>query len=604
MARFTTRPEIVGTFGVVTSTHWLASAVGMSILERGGNAFDAAVATGFTLQVVEPHLNGPGGEVPIILATPDNEVRVICGQGVAPAGATVAAYKDLGLDLVPGAGLLATVVPGAFDAWMLLLRDYGTMRLAEVLELAIGYASRGYPLVPRIPLAIESIRPMFEAEWTTSAQVYLPGGKVPAPGSMFRNPVMAATYQRIVREAEAASSDREAQIEAARKIWSQGFVADAVDQFCRHTETMDSSGSRHRGVLRGEDMANWSATIEAPLTYDYHGYTVCKTGPWGQGPAALQQLALLKNFDLSGQDETDPRFIHTVIECIKLAFADREAFYGDPNFVDVPMAELLSDDYNVKRAALVGDQASTEIRPGTIDGFGGDLHFRAKGSTDTAAAQGMGEPTVAKYDEAPDETSDARGVVSGDTVHFDIIDRWGNMITATPSGGWLQSSPIIPELGFCLNSRAQMFWLDETSPARLEPGKRPRTTLSPTLSLRNGEAYMCHGTPGGDQQDQWSTIVFLLHVHFGLNLQEAIDAPMFQTTHFPSSFYPREADPGQLSLEGRLPEQTIKELARRGHRVTVEEDWSLGRVTAAAKDGERLRAGANPRFMQAYAIGR
>jgi gamma-glutamyltranspeptidase/glutathione hydrolase len=455
-------------------------------------------------------------------------------------------------------------------------------------------------VVPRISLAIENMRPMFETEWTTSAEIYLPGGAVPAPGSQFRNPAMAATYQRIIKEATAASSDRVGQIEAARRIWSQGFVADAIDRFCRQTEAMDSSGSRHRGLLTGQDMANWAASIEAPLTYDYHGYTVCKTGPWGQGPVALQQLALLNNFDLSALDETDPQFIHIVVECAKLAFADREAFYGDPDFVDVPMSELLTDNYNQIRAALVGDQASMEIRPGAIKGFGGDVHFRATGSTDISAAQGMGEPTVARFDEAPD----ARGVVAGDTVHFDIIDRWGNMISATPSGGWLQSSPIIPELGFCLNSRAQMFWLDDTSPARLEPGKRPRTTLSPTLCLRDGEAYMSYGTPGGDQQDQWATLVFLLHIHFGLNLQEAIDAPMFHTAHFPSSFYPREAELGHLSVEGRLPEKAIKELTDRGHRISVEDDWSLGRVTAAAKDGDVLRAGANPRFMQAYAIGR
>jgi gamma-glutamyltranspeptidase/glutathione hydrolase len=314
----------------------------------------------------------------------------------------------------------------------------------------------------------------------------------------------------------------------------------------------------------------------------------------------LQQLALLNNFDLSALSESDPEFVHTVVECTKLAFADREAFYGDPDFVDVPLDLLLSDGYSKTRAKLVSDQASMELRPGSLEGFGGELRLRLKGATDTSAARGMGEPTVAGFNEAPGED----GAVRGDTVHFDIIDRWGNMISGTPSGDWLQSSPIIPELGFCLNTRAQMFWLDEVSPARLEPGKRPRTTLSPGLCLRDGEAYMCFGTPGGDQQDQWATLVFLLHVHFGLNLQEAIDAQMFHTAHFPSSFYPRETDLGHLAVEGRIPSTTISELERRGHRVSVEDDWSIGRVTAAAKDGELLRAGANPRFMQGYAIGR
>ena len=596
---FTTRPEIRGTFGVVASTHWLASASGMSVLEKGGNAFDAAVAAGFVLQVVEPHLNGPGGEVPIILHTAKSgKPEVICGQGTAPAGATIEHYRSEGLDLVPGTGLLATVIPGAFDAWMRLLRDYGTMKPREVLDYAIGYAGGGYPLVHMICETIGRVEELFRTEWPTSAALYLPGGAIPAAGTRFANPALAETYKRILAEAEAAGGDREAQIEAARGAWYRGFVAETIETFCRTQEIMDTSGERHRGVLTAEDIANWESSVEAPLTLDYHGVTLCKGGPWSQGPVFLQQLALLKGFDLGAMDPVGPDFVHTVTECAKLAFADREAFYGDPNFVEVPVETLLSEAYNEQRRALVGDQASLELRPGEIAGYGGAI--------DTAAAErralesgfsalGGGEPTV--------QTGPAQ--IGGDTCHLDVIDSEGNMVGATPSGGWLHASPVIPELGFCLNSRAQMFWLDPDSPSALAPGKRPRTTLSVNLALKDGKPWMAFGTPGGDYQDQWSLTFLLRHLHHGLNLQQAIDAPMFQTDHFPGSFWPRSADLGSLKVEGRLPEKTVEELERRGHRITRDTDWSLGRLSAAQRgDDGLLRAAANPRFMQGYAVGR
>ena len=601
MPDFTTRPEILGTFGVVASTHWLATATGMAILERGGNAFDAAAAAGFALQVVEPHLNGPGGDLPIILYSAGKDaVEVICGQGVAPKAATVATYRQLGLDLVPGTGLLAAVVPGAFDAWLRMLRDHGTLRLRAVLEPAIAFARHGYPLVPTISATIARVRHLFEAEWPTSAAVYLPGGDVPAPGTLFRNPALADTYERILGEAEGAGPDREVQIEAARRAWYRGFVAEAIERFCRHNAVLDVTGRRHRGLLTADDLAVWQASSEPPLRCDYHGYTLCKAGPWSQAPVALQQLALLKGFDLAGHSATDPAFVHVVVECAKLAFADREAFYGDPNFVEVPTATLLSDAYNDQRRSLIGEEASRELRPGRIAGYGADVPLRSwSNAPDIAHAGahgGIGEPTVRRGQ------PDAAG--RGDTCHVDVIDRHGNMVAATPSGGWLQSSPVIPELGFCLGTRAQMFWLDESHPNGLAPGKRPRTTLSPSLALRDGQAYMVFGTPGGDQQDQWALHVFLRHVHFGMNLQEAIDAPAFHTEHAPSSFYPRQARPGHVALEGRFPQATLSELRRRGHDVEVLDGWSLGRVCAAARDGAVLKAAANPRFMQNYAIGR
>ncbi|MDJ0947596.1 MAG: gamma-glutamyltransferase family protein [Alphaproteobacteria bacterium] len=596
---FTTRPEIVGTFGVVASTHWMASSAGMGILETGGNAFDAAAATAFVLQVVEPHMNGPAGDVPIIVCPAEsNEVKVICGQGPSPAGATIAHFEHLGLSMIPGTGLLAAVVPGAFDGWMLMLREFGSLPLAEVLAPAIGYARNGFPVIPPVHDTIEGVEDLFRDDWPTSAAIYLRNDGVPEIGAMMRNEQLADTYARIVEEAAAAGGDRVQQIEAARKAWSQGFVADAIDRFVAETEVADSSGERHKGVLTGADMSRWQASIEAPLTYDYeaggHTYTICKTGPWGQGPILLQQLALLKGFDVDGMDPLGEEFVHTITECAKLAFADREAFYGDPDFVDVPMETLLSAAYNKKRRKLVGTEASLELRPGTVPGYDGRIApYEIGEPLVSAGGLGLGEPTRAEVDAG-----------SGDTCHIDVIDRHGNMVSAMPSGGWLQSSPAIPGLGFALGTRGQMFWLEEGLPATLQPGKRPRTTLSPSFALRDGEPYMAFGTPGGDGQDQWPIAFFLRHVHHGMNLQEAIDAPAFFNENHPNSFYPRRALPGRLSAEGRFAEETLDGLRDRGHDLEVVPDWSLGRLSAATRENGVLKAGANPRGMQGYAVGR
>jgi gamma-glutamyltranspeptidase/glutathione hydrolase len=379
---------------------------------------------------------------------------------------------------------------------------------------------------------------------------------------------------------------------------------------------MDVSGEPHRGVLTGEDMARWQATVEAPISYDYGRYTVLKAGPWSQGLVTLQQLALLKGFDLDGLDPAGPDLIHLQVECAKLAFADRDTFYGDPAFVDVPVEALLSDRYNEARRKLVTERASLEQRPGEITGYGKRIAMRAAdGQRAGVDRTGVGEPTVGRVEWTHDDdhpgpmgvgepTVGRMGVTRGDTVHFDIIDRDGNMISGTPSGGWLQSSPVIPELGFCLGTRAQMFWLDENHPAALKPGKRPRSTLTPTMALRDGEPYLAWGSPGGDQQDQWITQFFLRHVHAGHNLQEAIDAPAWHSEHFPSSFWPRTARPGVVVVEGRVPKATVEELRRRGHIVEVGENWSEGRLTAASREGVRRKAAANPRGMQGYAAGR
>ncbi|WP_299820587.1 gamma-glutamyltransferase family protein [uncultured Roseibium sp.] len=595
MTTFTTRPEITGSFGVVTSTHWIASAVGMSILEKGGNAFDAAVATGLVLQVLEPHLNGPAGDLPIIFHDAQrNETKVVCGQGPAPAGATIAHYKSEGMSLIPGNGLLSTVIPGAFDGWMLMLRDRGTLSLRDVLEPSIYYAEHGQPMLRGTASTIGGLSEFFEKEWPTSFETWVPGGHVPQAGEMFRNPVLAATWKRLLDEAE-SKSGREQQIDAARDCFYRGFIAEEIGTFLESTEVMDGSGSRHKGVLTPDDLANWQASYEDPLTDDYHDWTVAKTGPWGQGPVLLQSLALLRGIDIGAMDPAGPDFVHHVTEAMKLAYADREVYYGDPNFIDVPLLQLLGEDYNSARRSLISDRASFDLRPGTLPGYE-DQVARSMAVIDRAgiAETGLYEPTMAHLSER-----------RGDTVHLDIIDRWGNMVAATPSGGWLQSSPVIPALGFCLNSRAQMFWLEEGLAASLAPGKRPRTTLTPSLAFHEGRPTLAFGTPGGDQQDQWQLSLFLRLVHHGLNLQEAIDLPLFHTTHFPTSFHPRQRQPGHLMAEGNFSDSTIAELRARGHSIEVSGDWSIGRLTAAKREADgTLKAGATPRLMQAYAVGR
>jgi gamma-glutamyltranspeptidase/glutathione hydrolase len=594
---FTTRPEIAGTYGVVASTHWIASQVGMAVLERGGNAFDAAAAAGFTLQMAEPHLNGPGGDCPIIIHDAKLDAQhVVCGQGVSPAAMTVGKIKgELGLDLIPGTGLLPAMVPGAFDAWMRMLRDFGTWGVREVLAYAIAYARDGIHYVPRVIATLNTVKPLFESEWPTSAALWLRDGG-PQPGKLWANPVLAETYSRVVRESEAAGGSREAQIDAARRCWYEGFVAEAIARFFRENEVMDASGRRHRGLLTLEDMAAWRAGLETPARYEYRGHTVLKCGPWSQGPAFLQTLALMQGFDVGAMDPVGPDFVHTVAECLKLAFADREAYYGDPDFAKVPLEQLLSEEYNAERRKLVGETASMKLRPGTVPGFPPPRvdHDAASRVARLTAAPGVGEPTVARL-----------GISASDTCHLDIIDRWGNMVSATPSGGWLQSSPAIPELGFCLGTRGQMFWLDESLPNGLQPKKRPRTTLSPSMALREGKAWMAFGTPGGEQQDQWSPIMFLRMVDHAMGIQQAIDTPSFHVEHWPSSFWPRVARPGKLVIEGRFAPEVLAALKARGHLAEAGGDWSEGRLSGARLEADgQMFAGANPRGMQGYAVGR
>ena len=550
---FTTRPELRGTFGAVASTHWLASQTGMAVLERGGNAFDAACAAGFVLQVVEPHLNGPGGDLPVVFWSAERgEPLVLCAQGVSPAAATIERFRSLGHELVPGIGLLAACVPGSFGGWLLLLEQFGPWPLADVLEFAIGYAEHGYPVIPGITATIARVERLLR-EWPASAELYLPA---PTPGSTFRNPALAATWRRLLAESGGT-------VDGARRVYYEGFVADEIDRFSR----------ANGGLLTGEDMASWRATLEPPATVSYRGLTVCKTGPWGQGPAGLQQLAILDGLDVADMSEAD--FVHVGTEVAKLAFADRDANYGD---VAVQLQRLLSPEYASERRSLIGEEASPDLRPG--------LGHLPEVRDPSGQVLGAGEPT------------------RGDTVHLDVADRFGNLVSATPSGGWLQSSPTIPALGWPLGTRAQMFWLEEGLPSSLAPGKRPRTTLSPGLVLRDGEPWLAYGTPGGDQQEQWALHALLRHVDRGLDLQAAIDAPEWHTDHLIASFHPRGFVPRSLAVESRFGEEVIDDLRRRGHDVTVTGPWELGRVSAIKRENGQIVAAANARGMQGYAVCR
>lgn len=608
-----TRPDLRGTFGMVGSTHWIATASAQAVLERGGNAFDAVVAGAFVLHVVEPHLNGPGGDMTGVFVTADapSAPRVLMGQGPAPASATIEHYRAEGLDLVPGSGALAAAVPGSVDAWLLLLRDHGTWALGDVLAYAIGYARDGHPLLDRVSATISMVSDLFRDHWPTSATRWLPDGEVPVPGALVTNPEYADLLDVLVA-AGSATGDRAEAIDHARSAWRERVGA-AVEEFVR-TPHRHADGGDHAGVLTAADIAGFEASYEDATTVTFRGYTIAKTGAWGQGPALLAALKILEGYDDDALDPSTERGAHTVLEAQKLAMADRDVWYGDPDTADVPLTYLLSEDYAALRRALITDAASRELRPGDVPGRptppvptlrteyassapAGSL----PGAPAGGAAAGVGEPTVPAPD-SPEHT----GATRGDTCHIDVVDRWGNMVSATPSGGWLQSSPTVPGLGFCLGTRLQMTWLDEASPSALAPGRRPRTTLTPTLVLRAGEPLIALGSPGGDQQDQWQLLFLLRVLVGGYTPQQAIDAPALHTTSFPGSFWPRTWTPGGAVVEDRLGADVIAGLERRGHLVTRAGDWALGRLSAVTRDPATglLGAAANPRGAQGYAAGR
>ncbi len=586
-----TRPDLVGSFGMAASTHWVSTAVAQSVLERGGNAVDAVVAAGFVMHVVEPHLNGPGGDLVALVAPASGSPRVVCGQGPAPRRATIEHYRSLGLEFVPGAGALAAAVPAAFEAWLWMLRVHGTWDVADVLEYVVHYAETGQPLGPQASAVIDTMARHFTEHWPTSAAQWLVGSQAPAPGDRVAIPAYAATLRRLL--AAAGNGDRSSRIEAVAREWRTGFVAQAITEAARQVHR-HSDGGDYAGVIDAADLAALEIRAEQPLTLDFRGVTICKAPFWSQGPVLLQTLAILDNFDGPDLDPDTERGVHTVLEALKLAMADRDAHYGDAHADAAVLRHLLTPEYAKERAALITETASAQWRPGSLPDRD-PYHPPLRTADQVDSGVGTGEPTVRPT-----------GETRGDTVHLDVVDRWGNMVSVTPSGGWLQSNPTIPELGFCLGTRLQMTWLDVLSPSALVPGRRPRTTLTPTLLCRDGAAVSALGSPGGDQQEQWQLLYLLRTIVGGHSPQTAIDAPMFHSTAVAQSFWPREWTPRGAVVEERIGAEVIDGLRRRGHDITVSGPWSLGRLSAVERDPRTglVSAAANPRGMQGYAAGR
>jgi gamma-glutamyltranspeptidase / glutathione hydrolase len=577
----------MGREAMISTEHYLSAAAGARVFDRGGNAIDAAVAAALVEGVVNPHMHTIGGEAPMLVRLGSNQrVVAINGNTMAPARATIAHYRALGLDLVPGEGLLAAGVPAAFGAFACALENFGTKSLAEVAGPALALCEDGFPMHPglcgdddsiEVPgLGLSSIRAnaeLYRTRWPSTARVYMPGGELPRSGDLIRNPALANLFRRLLEaEAGARKGGREAGLQAAVERFYRGDIAREI---VAHSDA-------HGGLLALEDLAAFTTRIEEPAIRTYRGASVFKCGPWSQGPVFLQQLALLEGFDLGAMGHNSGAYLHTLIESAKLAFADREAYYADPEFVDVPLKELLSDRYAALRRALVDpERASMDLRPGDPRAMRAEL-----GAPITARSWG------------------------GGTTHVDAADRRGNLIAITPSGAWLRSSPVADALGFPLGTRLQTFYLDERHPNALAPRKRPRTTLTPSIGTTRDGRWIAFGTQGGDQQDQWTLQFFLNMAEFGMNLQQAIEAPRYSCMHAPSSFYPHDASPGLVRLENRIDERAREDLAARGHKVETRPPWCDGNVLAVALDGARgqLAAGADPRgqiapLMPAQAIG-
>jgi len=577
------RPMIMSARGVVSSGHYLATEIGVDVLRDGGNAFDAAAATGFALTVLMPHQNGIGGEVPMVVySSADKKVWVVSGHGIAPRAATIERYLEMGIRVIPGDGFLPALVPPAFGSWILLLRKFGSLRLSRLLAPVIELTRIGFPMYDALHASIAGSANRFRDEWPSSAEVFLVNGEPPKPGAIWRQPDWAATFDRL-RALDEKHGQRDDGLRAACDAFYRGEIAERIVAFAQATHVRDASGQAHNGLLTLEDFSDFNPRLEEPARTDYHGIEVCKCGPWTQGPVLLQALNLLEGYKLKGLRHNSAEYIHTVTECMKLAYADREFYYGDQEFANVPMDRLLSKEYAAERRRLVDpERASLELRPGDR------APVRAENVSDVDGALAEGS-----------------GGAKGDTTKLEVIDAAGNMVSATPSGGWLPSSPVIPGLGFPLGTRGQMFSLTKTHPNCLAPGKRPRTTLTPSLAMRDGAPFMVFGSPGGDAQDQWA-LQFLMNVlEFGMSLQEAVEAPTFWTSHFPSSFYPRAAEPGSLYIEKRIGKRVRDNLAARGHLVKVMGAWAGGNTLAAAIDGTTgvRRAAASPRQEPAYAAG-
>lgn len=563
-SRPTMFPPVRGTREMVGAANNFEVEAGYRILTQGGNAVDAGVAAVLAAAVTEQARFGLGGEMPLLIKLAGQPVIAISGVGVAPAKATVEFYRQRKpepweqegrMPPIPGQGLLAAITPGVFDGLMLALTRYGSMSFAEVAAPAIEYAG-GFPMGEEFSLFLRNHQRLLET-WPASKDFFLPGGLVTKPGEVFREPALAKTLRELVAAEKNKRGKRAAKLQAVRDLFYKGSIA----------KRMASYSQANGGLIAYEDLANYHAEEDKPRSGTYRGFEVYKPGFWTQGPVMIEALNLLEGFDLKAMGHNSPEYLHTVIEAAKLAFADRDRYYGDPKFSEIPERVLLSKDYAAERRKLIDPaHASMESRPGNV------------GRTSPMPTSGTG----------------SSGNVQ-DTTCVNVVDRHGNVFSATPSGAWLPSV-IAGDTGIPFSSRLQSLVLTDGHPNQLKPGKRPRVTLSPTIVLKDGKPFLAMSTPGGDNQDQAMLQVLLNIIEFGMGPQEAVEAPRFQTEHFYNSFAFHEFVPGKLNLEGRIARGTQEKLAALGHRVTTTGEWSNASAPTViqTRDGV-LQGGADPR---------
>ncbi|MCG8691627.1 MAG: gamma-glutamyltransferase family protein [Minwuiales bacterium] len=557
------QPMIAGTRYMISAGHYLATQAGFDILEAGGNAIDAGVAAGIALGVVQSDIVQVPGVAPIMIRLAETgEVLTISGLGWWPKAASLELFVEQHGGTIP-TGLIRTVVPAAPDAWITALQRYGTMSFGEVSAAAIRFAREGFAMHPWMTQYIESCVDAYR-EWPTNAAIYLPDGKPPQPGELFVQTDLARSLQFMADQEAAASSDgRDAGLNAARDAFYRGDLASEIVRF--HAE--------NGGLLTAEDMAEFRVGVEPPVKVAFQGTDVYTCGPWCQGPVLAQMLSLLDGYDLNELGHNSPQYIHLLTEAMKLSFADRERYYGDPRFVDVPMETLLSADYAAKRREMIDwERAYPEMPPAGEAGEGG---------------------TGASY-----PPSDGGPGLAADTSYVCVVDGQGNAFSATPSDVSFEG-PVIPGTGFCPSSRGSQSFAIPGHASSVVPGKRPRLTPNPALAVREGEFVMPFGTPGGDAQTQGMLQVFLNRQVFGMNVQEAVEAPRFVTHSFPNSFEPHKYFPGRLEVEGRVAAGDTDRLADLGHQVTRLDDLAQGVagiciIEADRKTGQ-LSGGADPR---------
>ena len=572
------RPLITGTTHMVSSGHYLATAAGYRILEQGGNATDAGVAAGITLNVTLPHYTSFGGVAPIILHDAGrNETVTISGLGRWPKAASIDYFLEKANGDLP-AGVLRTVTPAAPDAWLTALKLYGSMTFEQVVTPALELSEQGFPIPATLHRALAGLLDQGQvARCPSTLEVFFPQGKAPATGDILVQRDLARTFHRLIQvERDNISRGREEALQAARDFFYRGEIAEEMVRFCQE----------QGGLLTMQDLDEFQAKLEPPAQGSYKDIEVYTCGPWCQGPVSIETLHILEGYDLKGMGHNSPEYLHTLLEALKLAFADRHGYYGDPDFVKVPLEGLLSKAYAAERRHIIDPDRAYPEMPDAGDPWS---YQDAEGRTMKAAS-----PTA------------MAGGPEADTSYVCVVDRWGNAFSATPSDS-IGKTPLAAGLGFVISPRGSQSWLDPEHPCALAPGKRPRLTPNPAMAFKDGKVWMPFGTPGGDVQCQSMVQLFLNVAEFGMDVQQAIEAPRVSTWSFPNSFWPHAYHPGMVGVEGRIPAHTLAELQRKGHKVDLWEDWAvrMGCLCAVEVDHQRggLSSGADPR-RDGYAMGR